>query len=177
MSWMIGWLKQLDWVAGNRDSTFMIKSLEMQTNWDAHTTIQHIPTTPLISNRSHWSWIKSEHLQGPLDREQCSLRNHSIRDLIELFHFYYLLSLLLCSWEFWWVFMDCKHPTTNEAKKIAVMEIKKNFNNCNNSPLNAAVSAAWNCVAASKKNIYHITHYFLCSNGSILKLILKRFYD
>lgn len=151
----------------------------MQTNWDAHTLPHNTyQQPPLISNRSHWGWIKSGYLQGPLDREQCSLRNHSIHDLIELFHFYNLLSLLLCSWEFWWVFMDCEHPTTNEAKQIAVMEIKKNVNNCNNSPLNAAVSAAWNCVAASKTSIYHITYYFLCwSYGSILKLILKHFYD
>lgn len=121
-----GWVKPLDWIAGNRDSKFMIKSLEMQTNWDAHKLPHNTyQQPPLISNRSHRSWIKSEYLQGPLDREQRSLRNHSIRDLIEFFHIYYLLSLLLCSWEFWGVFMDCKRPATNEAKKIAVMEIKK----------------------------------------------------
>lgn len=51
-------------------------------------------------------------------------------------------SRLLCSWEFSQIFMVCKYPATNEAERIAVMKMKKNLNNRNNSLLNAAVSAA-----------------------------------
>lgn len=65
-------------------------------------------------------------------------------------------SPLLCSWEFSQIFMVCKYPATNEAKRIAIMKMKKNLNNRNNGLLNAAVSAAWNYKAASTKGIHQI---------------------